>query len=104
MTNATIYEIHDGDKHRCTDCGRWTYGGAVRHAKNCDFADDATFHAEIDDSQAAPVSAAPAPGTVAKLYRHAKAGDLALVATDDEILDAVLWGSVSVSDAMNQDF
>lgn len=75
--------------HECTDCGRWAYeGSAIVHSSRCD-------HRE---AQAVGVKV-----TRSRLYKATKEGYARAIYSDDEIVDAVRTGEISVSDAMNQD-
>lgn len=85
---------------RCVACGRWCRQSEwkIRHAGDCSTP-------SLQPVDATPVAApATSPSRDRFLRAHAKAGDVAFVASEDELVDAVKRGAVSVSDAMNQDF
>lgn len=88
---------------RCMDCKRWVdaAGGVVQHSKRCDFSSDTEDH-----------GAGPPRGDQRSADRQfsraqiatAKAGLVSTAfKTEDEVVDAVDKGYITVSDAMNRD-
>ena len=105
MAILTTYPYEDGiARFKCEDCGKWERAdkGNIVHSRSC----ESKLQGNQSDSAAAPAAAGFSAGrnlTPAE-YRAVKNGAISQVMDDDEIVEAVKFGHVSVSDAMNRDF
>ena len=97
--------IHNGAAHAsCVSCRRGEYlPRGIKHSGRC--GDDKGQAAEVVAAPAAsPVSRPSSPADARAIHAAAKAGGISSVATDDEIVDLVRSGHVSMGDAMNRDY
>ncbi len=88
--------------HVCEDCNMDAHEGrAIRHSKRCS---TPTAQPEIDRSRAMTKGEARTQVKVDEIARLAKRGEIAKAGlSEDEIVDAVACGAVSMDDAMNRD-
>lgn len=95
MAIETKYsDRHHAQIHECPECGAWTYAerakfGTIKHRRSCDSQEQYRSPVARDGAQA--------------MQAAAKAGTLNRDYSEDEIVDGVAVGLISVSDAMNQD-
>lgn len=87
----------------CPDCGCWCKATdfALRHSRRCDLRGEQPPVDAVSDAREAE---SPAVHTVSEIKAAAVEGAISAVATDDEIVQLVSAGIVTVSDAMNRDF
>jgi len=104
-TNFPGIEISDlGNclKYACSDCGRYInqHGLAnaerIRHARSCG--------SSAQPYEQVAVTATVGPGLSRFERQIARQGAISAIRTDDEIVNLVRSGQLSVDDAMNRDF
>lgn len=86
----------------CIDCGGWSHEGqAIKHSKRC--ATPTAQPARFDEPKTP--SERKAQRDAREIKRLAEQGEIAKAGlTEDEIVDAVNQGLITMSDAMNRDF
>ena len=79
----------------CVECGRWVRRDIerIRHASYCE-----------SKAQPTPLPAPAAAGRDSYVRAVARQGAVSAVCSEEEILDRVRTGRLSMSDAMNRDF
>lgn len=107
MKLAQGYEQLENGTIRCCDCSQVLYNGTLRHGSRCDLAPRKTVALSSIQLTESGITTAQAEVVAAKqatIQSAAKAGNLRAAGySDEEIVDAVRCGAISVSDAMNQD-
>ena len=88
--------------HVCEDCNRDAHEGrAILHSKRCSTPD---AQPEIDRSRNLTRGEARTQARADDVARLAKRGEIAKAGlSEDEIVKAVAWGQIPMSDAMNRD-
>ena len=91
-------------RYQCAECGKWERSdkGNIVHSKSCESKLQGNSAPSNQTVEQAATFAAGRNFTPAE-KRAIRAGSIAQVLSDREIVEAVKFGKVSLSDAMNRD-
>lgn len=104
---VSVYLVGSVAWARCSCCDRAdkvsAFNGAKIHQSWCDLRGTTTVRAATSAPTATRTTPVTERASTATFRRAVREGAIGSVATDDEIVDAVRCGFVSMSDAMNRD-
>jgi hypothetical protein len=100
------FEITEAStKARCIECNAFAtehqFGGRITHTRHCEAKRDQPDWSEIPGSKASKVMV---KHRLSEIQKRARMGEISSIAAEDEIVDLVRGGHISMSDAMNRDF